>query len=181
MYTDQTGIKSRKFNHYDYWNSVNLSGLISIIQEEKKFVLFYETFVHLLNCERGELNLDYSKINITKKVHGVFYNHSSDTLYLFSRETPRTYYKLINSRTSKAKMLIKPISLWKIDIFDYDIVFNRNNIVYFVKRNMIDYFDFNLDISVKGIEFRDLFLRDQCKILPLVNDLINEQFNSTLV
>jgi hypothetical protein len=26
-----------------------------------------------------------------------------------------------------------------------------------------------------------LFLRDQCKILPLVNDLINEDFNSTLV
>ncbi len=52
---------------------------------------------------------------------------------------------------------IKPVSLWKIDIFDYDVVFNRNNIVYFVKRNMIDYFDFALDISVKGVEFRDFF------------------------
>ena len=78
-------------------------------------------------------------------------------------------------------MFIKPISLLKIDIFDYDLVFSGNNVVYFVKRNIVDYFDFNLDISVKGLEFRDLFLRDQCKILPLINDLIHIQFNSALL
>jgi hypothetical protein len=50
--------------------------------------------------------------------------------------------------------------LWKIDIFNYDAVFTGNNIVYFVKKNMVNYFDFALDISVKEIEFRDLFLRD---------------------
>jgi hypothetical protein len=87
----------------------------------------------------------------------VFYINTSDTLYLFSKETPKTYYKLTNSRTNKA--VINPISLWKIDILDYKKVFCRKNIVYFVKEN-IDYFDFNLNISVEGIEFKDLFLRD---------------------
>jgi hypothetical protein len=71
--------------------------------------------------------------------------------------------------------------LWRIDIFNYDVVFSRNNIVYFVKGNMVDYFDFDLDISVKGIEFKDLFLRDQCKILPLVEDLVSEHFDSILI
>jgi hypothetical protein len=31
------------------------------------------------------------------------------------------------------------------------------------------------------MEFKDLFLRDQCKIWPLVKDLINEHFNSKLI
>ena len=124
-------------------------------------VLFYETLAQVFSCERGELNLDFSRINITNRVHGVFYDNKTDTTYLFSRETPKTYYKLINPSSVNEKMFIKPISLWKIDIFDYDLVFSRNNVVYFVKRNIVDYFDFNLDISVKGLEFRDLFLRDQ--------------------
>jgi hypothetical protein len=41
--------------------------------------------------------------------------------------------------------------------------------VYFVKGNIIDYYDFDLSIIVKGIEFRDLFLRDQCELSPLLN------------
>jgi len=69
----------------------------------------------------------------------------------------------------------------EIDIFNYDVVFSINNIVYFVKKNMVDYFNFALDISVKGIEFRDLFLRDQCKILPLAEDLTSEHFDSMLI
>jgi hypothetical protein len=156
-------------------------GLISIIKIDEDFVLFYETFSQILSCEKEELKIDYSKINITNKINGVFYNHSSDTLYLFSKDTPKTYYKLINSRTNKSRSIIKPISLWKINIFDYNLVFSRNNIVYFVKENIIDYFDFDLNISVKGIEFKDLFLRDHCQLLPLAKDLTNENFNSTLI
>jgi hypothetical protein len=71
---------------------------------------------------------------------------------------------VINSRTSRARTIIKPSILWKIDIFDYDIVFIRGKIVYFVKKNIVHYFDFALYISAKGMEFKDLFLRDQCKI-----------------
>jgi predicted Zn-dependent protease len=180
IYTDRTGIKRRKFNHPDFWR-VNSVGLISIIKIDEDFVLFYETFSQILSCEKEELKIDYSKINITNKINGVFYNHSSDTLYLFSKDTPKTYYKLINSRTNKSRSIIKPISLWKINIFDYNLVFSRNNIVYFVKENIIDYFDFDLNISVKGIEFKDLFLRDHCQLLPLAKDLTNENFNSTLI
>ncbi len=68
-----------------------------------------------------------------------------------------------------------------MDIFDYNVVFSRHNIVYFLKENIIDYFDFDLNISVKGIEFKDLFLRDECQHLPLAKDLTNQNFNSTLI
>jgi hypothetical protein len=57
MYTDSTGIKSRKFNHFDYWNNDPI-GLISIIENEKEFVLFYETHAQISSCNRGEMNLD---------------------------------------------------------------------------------------------------------------------------
>jgi hypothetical protein len=181
MYTDSSGIKTRKFNHYNYWNNIELPGLISIIQIDKDFVLFYETFAQILSCDKGEMNLNYSRVNITNRVHGLFYNHTSDTLYLFSKETPKTYYKVINLRTNDPRTSIKPISLFKMDIFDYDLVFSRNNIVYFVKRNIIDYYDFALNISVKGIEFKDLFLRDQCKILPLAKNLVYVPFKSKLI
>jgi hypothetical protein len=180
IYTDRTGIKRRIFNHFNFWR-VNWVGLISIVKIEKDFVLFYETFSQILSCDRAELNLNYSRLNITNRINGVFYNYSTDTLYLFSKETPRSYYKLVNSRTSKARNIIKPINLWKMDIFDYDVVFIRNNIVYFVKENIIDYFDFDFNISVKGIEFKDLFLRDMCQLLPLAKDLTNKYFNSTLI
>jgi len=73
--------------------------LISIIEIEWEIVLFYETHAQISSCKRGEMNLDYSKIIITNKFHGVFYNYTSDTLHLFSREAPKIYYKLINSRT----------------------------------------------------------------------------------
>ncbi len=127
------------------------------------------------------MKIDYSRINITSRINAVFYNQTSDTLYLFSKKTPKTYYKLINFRTNKARSIIKPISLWKIDIFDYNLVFSRNNIVYFVKENIIDYFDFDLNISVKRIELKDLFLRDECQLSPLAKDLTNQIFNSTLI
>jgi hypothetical protein len=179
IYTDRTGIKRRKFNHLDFW-SVNSVGLISIIKIEKDFVLFYETFSRILSCNKGEEKLDYKKINITNSINGVYNNYTSDILYLFSKETPKTYYKVINA-TKNAKTLVKPISLWKIDIFDYNLAFSRNNIVYFVKENIIDYFDFDLNILVKGIEFKDLFLRDHCQLLPLAKDLTNKYFNSTLI
>ncbi len=52
---------------------------------------FFENYAQILNCDRGELNLNYSRINITNKINGVFYNQSTDTLYLFSKETPRSY------------------------------------------------------------------------------------------
>jgi hypothetical protein len=64
---------------------------------------------------------------------------------------------------------------------NYDVVFSRNNVVYFVKKNIVDYFDFALDFSVKGIEFKELFFRDQCKILPLGKDLIGKHFDSMLI
>ena len=183
MYTDLNGIKSKRFNHFNYWNNIKVEGLISIIEIEKNFLLFYETSAEILNCNREEMNLDYSKINITNRVHGVFYNHTSDTLYLFSKETPKTYYKIINLRTNNPRTLIKPISLFKIDIFDYDLVFKRNNNVYFVKKNIIDYFDFDLSIIVKGIEFRDLFLRDQCNLSPLamLRYISKESFESNSI
>jgi hypothetical protein len=41
-------------------------------------------------------------------------------------------------------------------------------IVYFVNENIVDYFDFKLDILVKDIKFRDLFLRNQCSVSPLI-------------
>jgi hypothetical protein len=101
-------------------------------------------------------------------------------LFTCSRKRqPKTYFKLDNPRNNIARSIIKPISLWKIDIFDYNVVFNRHKIVYFVKANIIDYFDFNLNISVKGIESKDLFLRDHCQQLPLAKDLTNKYFNST--
>jgi hypothetical protein len=56
-----------------------------------------------------------------------------------------------------------------MNIFNYDIVFNRNNTVYFVKDNIVDYFDFKLDIFIKDIDFKDLFLREQCSVLPLIH------------
>ena len=93
------------------------------------------------------MKIDYFKVNISNRINAVFYNQTSDTLYLFSKETPKTYYKLINSRTNKSRSIIKPISLWKMDIFDYDVVFSRNNIVYFVKENIIDYLDFDLRVE----------------------------------
>jgi hypothetical protein len=37
-----------------------------------------------------------------------------------------------------AKTLIKPKCLWKINIFDYNIVFSRNNRIHFVKDNGVD-------------------------------------------
>jgi hypothetical protein len=55
-----------------------------------------------------------------------------------------------------------------MNIFNYDIVFSRNNLVYFVKDNIVDYFDFKLDVLLKDIEFKDLFLRDQCSVLPFI-------------
>jgi hypothetical protein len=33
---------------------------------------------------------------------------------------------------------------------------------------MVNYFDLKLDILVKEIVFKNLFLRDQCSILPLI-------------
>jgi hypothetical protein len=166
IYSDNTGIKSRRFNHFDYWSS-NFSGLISIIKIENDFVLFYETYAQILNCDIGELNLNYSRINITNKINGVFYNQSTDTLYLFSKETPRSYFKVYDSSKVYAKTYVKPISLFKIEIYNYDLVFKRQNEVYFVKGNIIDYYNFDLNIVVKGIEFRDMFLRDQCDLSPL--------------
>ncbi len=68
----------------------------------------------------------------------------------------------------------------EMDIFDYDLIFSRYNIVYFVEENIIDYFDFDLNILVKGIEFKYLFFRDKCQLLPLAKDLTNQNFNSTL-
>jgi predicted Zn-dependent protease len=180
IFSDKTGIKSRKFHHFVYWTS-NFVDLISIIKIENDFVLFYETHTQILSCDRAELNLNYSRFNIPNRINGVFYNYSTDILYLFSKETPKTYYKLINFTTNKPRSIIKPISLWKMDIFDYDVVFSRKNVVYFVKKNIIDYFDFNLNISVKGIEFKDLFLRDDCELLPLAKDFTNNYFNSTLI
>jgi hypothetical protein len=167
IYTDRSGIKKRIFNHLNFWR-VNSVGLISIIKIEKDFVLFYETFSQILSCNKGEEKLDYKKINITNSINGVYYNYTSDILYLFSKETPKTYYKVINA-TKNAKTLVKPINLWKMNIFNYDIVFNRNNTVYFVKDNIVDYFDFKLDIFIKDIDFKDLFLREQCSVLPLIH------------
>jgi len=167
IYTDRTGIKRRIFNHFNFWG-VKSVGLISIVKIEKDFVLFHETFSQILSCNKGEEKLDYKKINITYSINGIYYNHTSDILYLFSKETPKTYYKVINS-TKNAKTLVKPISLWKMNIFNYDIVFSRNNTVYFVKGNIVDYFDMKSDNLIKGLEFRDLFLRDQCSIFPLIH------------
>ncbi len=48
-------------------------------------------------------NWDYSKVNITNRIRGLFYNHTSDTLYLFSKETPKTNYELTNPRNNKEK------------------------------------------------------------------------------
>jgi hypothetical protein len=38
---------------------------------------------------------------------------------------------------------------------------------YTLLKEILDYYDFDLKIVVKGIEFRDLFLRDQCFLSPL--------------
>jgi hypothetical protein len=54
-------------------------------------------------------------------------------------------------------------------IFNYDIVFGRNDTVYFVKDNIVDYFDMKSNDLLKDLEFRDLFLREQCNIMPLVH------------
>jgi hypothetical protein len=63
-------------------------GLISIIQIEKEFVLFYEIHAQISSCNRRGINLDYTKINITSRVHGAFYNFTTDTLYfVFDRRS----------------------------------------------------------------------------------------------
>jgi hypothetical protein len=71
IYSDKTGIKCRRFNHLNYWGH-DFVGLISIIKIENDFVLFYETHAQILSCDRGELNLNYSRINITSRINGVF-------------------------------------------------------------------------------------------------------------
>jgi hypothetical protein len=78
----------------------------------------------------------------------VFYNHSTNTLYLFSKETPRNYFKVYDSQKVYAKTYVKPTSSFKIDIYNCDLVFNRESNVYFVKGNIIDYYDFDLKIVV---------------------------------
>ncbi len=167
MYTDIEGIKSRKFNHFDYWNN-DWIGLIQIIKSNNNFISFYKTYAQINSCNKNKEKLDYKKINITNSIDGIYYNHTSNILYLFSKETPKTYYKVINA-TKNAKTLVKPISLWKMNTFNYDIVFSRNNTVYFVNSNIVSYFDFKLDILVENIEFKDLFLRKQCSVLPLIH------------
>ena len=169
MFTENDGIKSRKFNHYDYWSNIEYPGLVTIIKIKKDIVLFYETYAKVLNCQKGENNLNYSSVNITNRINGVYYNYSKDILYLFSKETPRTYFKVYHSGKSYFKNFIKPISLFELEIYNYDVVFQRKNNVYFVRNNIIDYYDFDLGIIVKEIEFRDLFLRNQCDLSPLLN------------
>jgi hypothetical protein len=51
--------------------------------------------------------------------------------------------------------------LFKIDIYNYDLFFKRKNDGYVVRGNIVDYYDFVLSIIIKGIKFRNLFLRDQ--------------------
>jgi hypothetical protein len=102
---------------------------------------------------------------------------------LISKETPRSYFKVYDSSKVYAKTYVKPISLFKFEIYNYDLVFKRKNEVYFVKENIIDYYDFDLSIVVKGIEFRDMFLRDQCELSPLLNfrNYNIEYFNSEFI
>ncbi len=56
--------------------------------------------------------------------------------------------------------------------FNYDIVLVEI-IVYFVNENIVDYFDIKSDNLIKGLEFKDLFLRDQCSVLPLIHSSLN--------
>jgi hypothetical protein len=93
MYTQKEGIKSRKFNHYDYWGN-HWVGLISIIKIENNFVSFYKTYAQINSCNKNEEKLDFKKINITNSIDGIYYNYTSDILYLFSKETPKLILKL---------------------------------------------------------------------------------------
>jgi hypothetical protein len=51
--------------------------------------------------------------------------------------------------------------------FDYDVVFTHDEKVYFIKKDIVDYFDLSLRRLIKHIEFKDLFLGDQCNIFPI--------------
>jgi len=67
------------------------------------------------------MNLNYSKIIPTEFTEYFITIH---LILLFSREAPKIYYKLINSKIDNARTIIKAICLWKIDIFNYVVVFN---------------------------------------------------------
>jgi hypothetical protein len=55
IYTDYEGIKSRKFNHFDYWNN-DLVGLISTIKIENNLISFYKTYAQINSYNKGEVN-----------------------------------------------------------------------------------------------------------------------------
>ena len=167
MYTDKEGIRSRKFNHFDYWN-FNVFELISVMKINKEFVIFFKNKIEIYNCNKTVNIFDYKTGGIDNTIDGVFYNHTADILYLFSKETPKSYFKVINMTGKYPKLTVKPISLWKLDTFDYDLVFSRNNNVYFINNDEVDYYDFSLGISVRNVEFKDLFLSGQCGISPLI-------------
>jgi hypothetical protein len=160
MYTDEEGIKSRKFNQFGYWKN-NWVGFISILKAGNNFISFYKTYAQINSCNKDEERLDYKKIDITNSINGIYYNHTLDILYLSSKEIPKTYYNVINA-TKNTKTIVEHLSLWKMNTFNYDIVFSRNNSVYFVNSKIISYFDFKLDILVENIELKGLFLREQC-------------------
>ena len=172
LYNDDKGILSKKFHHDDYWDVMN-DNLISIMKIDGKLHAFYRDYIEPIdNCYLKSLSFHYSQGNISEKIDTVYYNETKDTLYLFTKESPKIYYRVDNVRT-KPKMMQKPISLFKINNYDYDYAFNKNNNLYFVKNDLIDYYDFDIGVVVSGIEFRDLFLRDHCQITPIENSYKN--------
>ena len=46
-----------------------------------------------------------------------------------------------------------------------------------MKENIIDMYNFNLGLIVKNLKFNDLFLRDQCKINPILSLLRYDSFD----
>ena len=175
IYTDENGILPKRFSHNDYWNIPN-DDLVSIIKLNKVLHSFYDLFVNPIQCNVQSLTWLYKKGNVSEQIDVVFYNETKNTLYLFSNQLPRSYYK-VEDVTGKPILSVKPVNLFNMDRFDYDYGFHRNNNFYFVKNNIVDYYDFHFGIIVQGINFKDLFLSQQCHLNA--DDYSFTQYNIT--
>jgi predicted Zn-dependent protease len=162
-------IKPKKFDHLEYWKE-NRENLISILKIDSDFIFFYKNYALIKKdtCDDEKTYVNYSLFDINDSIDGIYYNSTTDIVYLFSKYTSKTYFKIFEfSRNYFSKPHKKPIELWKMKTFDYDVVFTQNDKVYFIKKDIVDYFDLSLRRLIKQIEFKDLFLGDQCNIFPM--------------
>ena len=171
---DTFKINKEKFSHNVYFNDNNfIDNLISVIRIKKhnNLVLFFKNKLvvkSLNNCyleQQAKLNILNGQLVLNYK--GVYYNETEDSVFFFGK--PLSYSKITGFSSQSNVAEEKPIQLFKLSMFNYDKVFEFDNKVFFMKGVMLDYFDWNLKILVKGVSFKHYFLKDECDLLPLIN------------